>query len=1646
MLTSYIGNTQDIQVKILGSTTTVSNGGAVSFSAGNTISFRITNTRNDCDKVKIEDIIVSNTIDFSISSDKIPTNVDTESCKGKTKYVDFTITNKSGNCGASTDIAIEVKQNPDFEFEFSISGNPAINVLGGSPLADINNGSTTITATNGTYFGVVDAGVSVTRDFIIANTGSCPLGITGLTSSSSDYTYTSLPAIINSGSSAVLSVTFTGPPAGAGTKAATITIANTANTSYTFKVSAEMFNFAIPGPGGITADFRLWLKSTRGITKDGSNNVSDWADIGTNGKNASQAVLANQPLYVDDANSNINFNPVIKFQNDGSKSQYLYNTDNGFYSQEIFIVMQPDVDVSTSSGMTIFSGTVAYPSSPAPTYTYSNTYVNDINDVSGVGLGNFTGRISSPEERLWYNQGNSVSDPYYTLLASTSRSYNKAAIINARNKSNTVTDGMSILYNSFKVADDPADATKSSGFVFENLGYIIDNYPSPDDVFGTPYLIGKNANTTLGNLNGRVAEIFTFASRLSDLDRQKIESYLAIKYGITLEYEVGEEKDYINSFGPIDGIIWDVSENADYNHNIAGIGRDDDSDLYQKQSKTINETNEVTIGLGGVFDTNSANVNEFEDNGDFLVWGCNNLTYNGSDTNTVTLIESTLSTTLTRIDRKWKIVESNQGTGDIGIVYLSIPEAAFSAFSKDTNEEYVLIVANDPAFADTNIIDVLPLKFDEESEVYKTWYDFHDTKYFSFGITSKVSKESSITIDENTHLVGEYLLDLNPNSFTVSAWIKSTASTTNPRTIIAKGDKLQMRLNESNQVEVWMDDDNGAKITSNMAITDGNWHQVSFVYNSGTIFLYIDGVLDHSKQNIAAPTPNFNYLSIGSLYIDKNTISNPLLGEIDEVYIWNQALTERQVRYLMNQEVARFDVSSTDYVSGKIIPGATLSSEIASIPWSTLTVYYDFNSFCGTAVEGLTDATNCLRLNYLVPNKSIVGEQTAPLPYLSAADGDWDAPATWSNSADQAIPNSIGLDGTTEIDWNIVQISNNILGNRDITLLGLISNSGTLTIAAPGEDQDENNSGQELIITHYLELDGVIDLVGESQLIQTEGSIIDEHSSGYLERDQQGTANGFNYNYWSSSVGPLVDVSLLDPIPAGTSSANSSVAIENFLYNGYESSLPMPMEFEDVGYDFTPPSGTSPGLLKIFTYWLYKFYGAADDYGAWAKINKTTPLQAGEGFTMKGPAGTASIATRFNYVFRGLPYNGDITLALDKTSGDVERLIGNPYPSAIDAEEFILDNISVAEGGNNSQTVINGALYFWDHFGEENSHYLKDYVGGYATYNLSGGAPAISNDVRINNSGASSTKVPGQYIPVNQGFFVSTKLETLPNDNGGNIAAVEGGNIIFKNRQRVFVTELEEFEDVPVSVFMKSSSSKKSSVTETQTSKKKKSIIRLMYDSPKGYHRQIVLGANEKASNGFDLGYDAFMVDVNEEDMYWYFNKSKFVIQGVANFDATQEFSLGLVVKTSGTIKIKLDAMENIDANLPLFIKDELTGEIKKINDEAFEINLEPGVYNDRFKLMFKQLEESSIEAESTVEESAVTIRYNSKSEKLKLQNNDKIKIKDLGLYDILGNEIKSLKLNTKSDVTLTVSSNTGLYIVKLNTEKGLVTKKIIIE
>jgi hypothetical protein len=218
-----------------------------------------------------------------------------------------------------------------------------------------------------------------------------------------------------------------------------------------------------------------------------------------------------------------------------------------------------------------------------------------------------------------------------------------------------------------------------------------------------------------------------------------------------------------------------------------------------------------------------------------------------------------------------------------------------------------------------------------------------------------------------------------------------------------------------------------------------------------------------------------------------------------------------------------------------------------------------------------------------------------------------------------------------------------------------------------------------------------------------------------------------------------------------------------------------------------------------------------------------------------------------------------------------------------------------------------------------------------------------------------------------------------------------------------------------------------------------------MYDSPMGYHRQIAIGLNQKATNGFDLGYDAFIADVNEEDMYWTFAGHKFVIQGVNTFDKHQRFPLELIVKEPGTVKIRLDGSEHVDSNLELYIKDNVTGQTYQINDKPFETYLEPGVYSDRFSLVFKQSKRKIPLPHKINQPQDFSVYYDSKASELNILLEKDMDVSKVELYNFVGHKTTELKITSQENI-IPIQLDKGIYIVRLYTAKGILNKKILIK
>jgi hypothetical protein len=535
-------------------------------------------------------------------------------------------------------------------------------------------------------------------------------------------------------------------------------------------------------------------------------------------------------------------------------------------------------------------------------------------------------------------------------------------------------------------------------------------------------------------------------------------------------------------------------------------------------------------------------------------------------------------------------------------------------------------------------------------------------------------------------------------------------------------------------------------------------------------------------------------------------------------------------------------------------------------------------------------------------------------------------------------------------------------------------------------------SDQQIIVDKYIKIDGTLDLVGQSQLIQPTGSIVDYSGSGNLQRDQQGTSNLFNYNYWTSPV----------------SSNGSTFSIGSALHDGTTATNPQSTSWTNA-HDANPL--TDP--ITLSNRWLYLYENYPENSLAdWNLINENYNMPVGLGYSMKG-SGAASAEQ--NYTFIGQPNNGTIT---SPVTGGYQALVGNPYPSAIDANAFIMDNSSVLQ---------DGTLYFWEHAPSNNTHVFVAYQGGYAARNLTTGVPAVSPP-EINGAG-NANKIPGRYVPVAQGFFVT-----------GNAT---GGNIIFNNGQRAFVKE-----QGANSVFLRPDSYSNLE-TQTEQSNEINKFIRLDFVNPENAIRHLAIGFmdNSIATDGIDYGYDAINQDDFPNDMSFDIEGEKFVIQGVNTFDVEKVFPLTIDLENGGNIEIALNTLENFEEEIDVFIFDALNDSYTRINDANFQANLEAGSYNNRFFMLFQ--ENNTL---STVKEELeqVAISYLQNTNEIYVRIPTSIQIEKMSLINILGQTVRTWNANslpTTNTFKIPVEKvSEGSYVLQVKTDNGTINKKLIVK
>jgi hypothetical protein len=378
-------------------------------------------------------------------------------------------------------------------------------------------------------------------------------------------------------------------------------------------------------PGNVSTNLTLWLKGnyTTGSgpankMKFGSSNyVEEWR----NEKSSyilAQTTTTKQPRWyngssngvVSGSSDSLNYNPHVKFNYSATVANASLlansNTSTDLLGTAGTIIMVLTDDNAFRTAITYYSNTVYR-------YQIKQTFRSQTSD--GVAI--LSPINTTPSYRVDFG-ASSYNSPI-----------SNARIVVSRGFGNT----LSVRRNGTSIGTNTYEAGYCPGIVAGiNLG-------------GNP---GVSSNEPY---NGRFGEVILYNTNITDADVRKIESYLAVKYGITLNPAgLDAVNGYVNSAGST--IYSQGSNGTTYWNNIIGLGRDDNSGLVQKQAHTYDDS--VKVFISTLAASNPANAGTITDNNDFLMVGA---TTGLLMEHAATHAEKPSGVSI-RLDREWKVINT----------------------------------------------------------------------------------------------------------------------------------------------------------------------------------------------------------------------------------------------------------------------------------------------------------------------------------------------------------------------------------------------------------------------------------------------------------------------------------------------------------------------------------------------------------------------------------------------------------------------------------------------------------------------------------------------------------------------------------------------------------------------------------------------------------------------------------------------------------------------------------------------------------------------------------------------------------------------------------------------------------------------------
>lgn len=525
-----------------------------------------------------------------------------------------------------------------------------------------------------------------------------------------------------------------------------------------------------------------------------------------------------------------------------------------------------------------------------------------------------------------------------------------------------------------------------------------------------------------------------------------------------------------------------------------------------------------------------------------------------------------------------------------------------------------------------------------------------------------------------------------------------------------------------------------------------------------------------------------------------------------------------------------------------------------------------------------------------------------------------------------------------------------------------------------------------------------------SQLLQGTTAAGTNSGAGNLSVFQEGSVDNFEYNYWCSPVG------------------NASAAVGNENFGVTQLSAPATVT-SSVPAILLPNSGFdgSASPLTIAPRWVFK-YTTSTNYSDWVQVGSASNLGAGQGFTMKGTSGTDATTVQGvannpgsaqRYDFRGKPNDGNIPVTV---AAGLWTLTGNPYPSAIDLQMFLV-----------SETNCTGTAYFWEQDKTVDSHFLEAYQGGYGVYSGATGIYLPATFQTFTGSGVPLANIGSglpyarRFSPVGQGFMIEGSTN---------------GTVTMRNQYRVFVKE-----NAVSSVFERMNNASESvdlsdipSVSGYDYASENEMVtphIRFNLQLNNVGIRQLALAFRPDATDGFDHAMDSKSPsDAVPADGYFPMESKEYVLSTM-QFDMNKRIPIAFKNTDQATFRITVAEMVNFTESNHVYLFDRQTGIYHEINGEEYEWSLPAGNSGDRFEITFTTESTLGVKDHDII---SLTIVQDNFKELLTVFNPGLIDIDEVLVFDIGGKKVlEKRNVGAEASVVFPTSSlSEAVYIVKV--------------